>query len=385
MAGTLSSMHLITPALRDYAWGTRDDIVGLLNIEPTGGPVAEAWWGAHESGPAHAHTPDGIERLDSLIAADPASCLGDECARSYGVRLPFLLKLLAIDKPLSIQVHPTMEQARAGFAAERREGSVGPYEFQDPFHKPEMVFALTNLRVLAGVRPVEDLRADLRSLGTADADRLAAAVGDDISEFVSLALSGEVGEATLAALAERGRSAPEGSSLRVSADALTEFPGDAGALVALGLNVVDLAAGESLFIGAGVLHSYQRGLGIEVMANSDNVVRGGLTPKRVDVPLLLSLAQTTPGPAARPRVDMAGAAVTLVPAVDEFALTVVTDGVAAVPAGPRVVLVVQGEAEVACDGGAMTLRRGQAAFGRHSEGPMRVRASGATVIAHLPG
>ncbi|MFW2512253.1 mannose-6-phosphate isomerase, class I [Demequina sp. SO4-13] len=385
MAGTLFPMHLITPALRDYAWGTRDDIVGLLDIEPTGGPVAEAWWGAHESGPAHAHTPNGIERLDSVIAGEPASCLGDDCARRWGVRLPFLLKLLAIDKPLSIQVHPTSEQARAGFEEERREGSVGPYEFQDPFHKPEMVFALTSLRVLAGVRPVDDLRSDLQLLGTPDAARLAEAVQDDIAEYISLALCGGAGEDTLAALAERGRSAPEGSPLRVSADALAQFPGDAGAMVALALNVVDLAAGESLFIGAGVLHSYQRGLGIEVMANSDNVVRGGLTPKRVDVPLLLRLASTTPGPASRPRADVEGAAVTLVPEVDEFALTVVTDGTATVPAGPRVVLVVQGEAEVECDDGTMTLRRGQAVFGRYSEGPMRVRARGATVVAHLPG
>ncbi|MFN3866256.1 MAG: mannose-6-phosphate isomerase, class I, partial [Demequina sp.] len=377
-------MHLITPELRGYAWGTTGDIAGLLGLEPTGEPIAEAWWGAHESGPSIAHTPEGVERLDALIAAEPASCLGDPCARQWGDRLPFLLKLLAIAKPLSIQVHPTTAQAREGFEAERRDPATDEYEFQDPFHKPEMVFALTRLQVLAGVRPLDDLRADLEVLGTAGAARLAAVVGDDIADFISLALADGCDEETLAALATHGRAAPEGSSLRVSADALAAFPGDAGAIVALALNVVDLAAGESLFIGAGVLHSYQAGLGIEVMANSDNVVRGGLTPKRVDVPLLLRLATTTPGPAARPRVEVAGAAITLEAEAEEFALTVVTDGRAAVPAGPRVVLVVQGEAEIGCDGAPMTLQRGQAAFARDSEGPMQVKVRGTAVIAHLP-
>ncbi|WP_193746411.1 mannose-6-phosphate isomerase, class I [Demequina aestuarii] len=377
-------MHLITPELRGYAWGTTDDIAGLLGLEPTGAPIAEAWWGAHESGPSVAHTPDGVERLDALIAAQAESCLGGDCARRWGDRLPFLLKLLAINKPLSIQVHPTTSQARAGFEEERRDAAATSYAFEDPFHKPEMVFALTSLRVLAGVRPVHELRADLESLGTAGAKRLAGVLTDDISDFISLAFAGAGDAETLAALAERGSAAPEGSSLRVSADALAAFPGDAGAIVALALNVVDLAAGESLFIGAGVLHSYQAGLGIEVMANSDNVVRAGLTPKHVDVPLLLSLASTRSAPAARPHTQVTGAAVTLLSEADEFALTVVTDGHAEVPAGPRVVLVVQGEASLACAAESTSLQRGQAVFARHSEGPIRVSARGTTVIAHLP-
>lgn len=384
MAGTLSCMHLISPELRGYAWGTTDDIAGLLGLEPTAAPIAEAWWGAHESGPAQAATPEGLRRLDEVIAAEPASCLGDKGALQWGDRLPFLLKLLAIAKPLSIQVHPTPEQARAGFESARLRPAGEVSDFNDPFHKPELVFALTRLRVLAGVRPVEDLRADLAQLATPGAERLASVLNGDITEYMALALAGEAGEDTLAALAEQGCSAPEGSSLRVSADALRSFPGDPGALVALALNVVDLGPGESLYVGAGVLHSYQSGLGIEVMANSDNVVRAGLTPKHVDVPLLLSLAETSPAPAARPHVEHAGAAVTLMTEAEEFALTVVTDGHAEIPAGPRVVVAVQGDVDVECDDDSCTLERGKAAFARHSDGPMRVEARGTTVIAHLP-
>ncbi len=377
-------MHLLTPELRDYAWGTTDDIAGLLGIEATERPIAEAWWGAHESGPAKAETSEGPRGLDELIATEPASCLGEKSAREWGDRLPFLLKLLAIAKPLSIQVHPTAEQARAGFESSRLRPAGAVSDFKDPFHKPELVFALTHLRVLAGVRPVEDLRADLTQLGTAGADRLAAVLNGDISEYLSLALAGEAGEDTLAALAQRGEASPEGSSLRVSAQALEAFPGDPGALVALALNVVDLTPGESLFVGAGVLHSYQSGLGIEIMANSDNVVRAGLTPKHVDLPLLLSLASTSPAPADCPDVELNGAATTLTTEADEFALTVVTDGDAEIPAGPRVVVVVDGDSEVESDEDSCRLERGQAAFVRHSEGPMRVRARGTTVVGHLP-
>jgi len=374
----------MTPVLRDYAWGTTRDIPELLGLPETGEPVAEAWWGAHVSAPSQASSEDGPVALDELIVADPDRCLGADAAGRWGARLPFLLKLLAIHKPLSIQVHPTLEEARQGFAAEQRGTGGRPHSFQDPYHKPEMVYALTPMTVLAGVRPLADTAGDLEVLGTPAAAALAATLETgDLEDFIVATLGGGVDEATFSALATVGAQAPEGSSLAVAAHALSHFPGDPGAMVALALNVVPLAPGEAVYTGAGVLHSYQSGLGIEVMANSDNVVRAGLTPKQIDVPLLLQLSDTRPAPPARPHVDHQGPAVTLTTEAEEFALTVVTDGATTVEPGPRIVLVVQGSAVVEADGQRLELSRGQAAFVPFARGEGSIAAQGSAVIARL--
>ena len=377
-------MHLLTPVLRDYAWGTTRDIPELLGMRPTGRPVAEAWWGAHDSSPSVAHAEDGGQPLDELIAADAQACLGADAVDRWGTRLPFLLKVLAIDKPLSIQVHPDLAQARAGFAREQRGTGGLPHTFQDPFHKPEMVVALSPMTVLAGVRPLEHLRADLVRLGTDGAETLADALSSgDLAHYMTAALAGAADDRTLAALADAGAGAAPQSSLAVAADALRHFPGDPGAMVALGLNVVQLERGESVYTGAGVLHSYQSGVGLEIMANSDNVVRAGLTPKRIDVPLLLELADPRPAPAARPRVTTTAGCIDIVTDAEEYALTVVS-GAATIEPGPRIVLAVEGGATVTGAQASLSLGRGQAAFVRACDGPVEVAASGFTAVARLP-
>lgn len=388
-SGTLSVMNLLTPVLRDYAWGTLSDIPAFMGIEPTGLPVAEAWWGAHEEASSTVHRPDGSLSLDRAIAADPLEALGETAVEQWGPRLPFLLKILAVAKPLSIQVHPRAAQAFAGYARENQGSFDGQRAFHDPFHKPEMVVALTPMRLLVGVRPLADVIADLEQLDTGGARRLAATLADaagpgNITEYIRLAFAGEDRGETLAALSRVGAAAPEGSSLRVSADALASFPGDAGALVALALNVVDLEPGEAAFTDAGTLHSYQSGLGIEIMANSDNIARAGLTPKPVDVPLLLEFALTEPTAPERPSTLRSGQAVTLTTRASEFALTLVTQGKANIPPGPRIVLVTDGEASVAGDGSGLELVRGQSAFVPHCDGDVVVTARGTAVVAHLP-
>jgi mannose-6-phosphate isomerase len=379
------AMHLMTPVLRHYAWGTTRDIPELLGLPLTGAPVAEAWWGAHVSAPSSAEVDGDMLALDQMIAADPIHCLGENAVQTWGPRLPFLLKMLAVDKPLSIQVHPTMAQAREGFASEQDAANGSPRVYLDPFHKPEMVFALTRMTVLVGVRDLDELLADLSLLGTAGAATLASALDSgNLSDYIVAAMAGAADAATLAALEEAAADAPAGSSMAVAAATLQHFPGDPGALIALALNAVELAPGEGVFTGAGVLHSYQSGLGIEVMANSDNVVRAGLTPKHVDVPLLLRLADTRPAPAARPQVAHSGAAVTLTAPADEFALTMVTDGTVTVPAGPRIVVVVQGSATIEAGAESARLSRGQSVFLPHAAGPALVAVDGAAVVAHLP-
>ncbi|WP_062077915.1 mannose-6-phosphate isomerase, class I [Demequina globuliformis] len=378
-------MHLISPVLRDYAWGTHDDIPLLLGVTPPGGPVAEAWWGAHTSAPSPS-TLAGGEPLDERIAQDPESTLGHEAAKRWGARLPYLLKVLAIDKPLSIQVHPTLAQARHGFALEQRGTGGLPHAFVDPYHKPEMVVAVTEMRVLAGVREVVDTAADLRSLGTGRAQGLAEALeqAGDVRDFIRGALSGGVDDETLAALADLGSRADAESSMAAAARALAHFPGDAGAIVALAMHAVRLRPGDALFVGAGVLHSYQSGMGLEIMANSDNVVRAGLTPKNVNVPLLLKLLDPKPSEPQAPVVKTAGAARHLVTTSEEFALTLVNDGSVSLPTAPRIVLCFRGTATLTAAGRTLELRRGQAAFVPFEDGELTVAADGGAVIARTP-
>lgn len=383
-------MYLLTPTLRHYAWGTTDDIPVLMGTEPTGQPVAEAWWGAHEEAPSTIHLPTGPAALDRAITADPSGALGQDALEQWGPRLPFLLKILAVAQPLSIQVHPKAAQALAGYVRENQPDFTGPRAFHDPFHKPEMVVALTPMRLLVGVRPLREVMTDLASLDTDGARALAATLrhnGDgepNIGDYIRLALADQDEGRTLAALRRVGASAPAGSSLRVSADALEKFPGDAGALVALALNVVDLEPGQAAFTDAGTLHSYQSGLGIEIMANSDNIARAGLTPKTVDVPLVLQFAVTKPTVPEKPTVHRHDDAVTLTTSASEFALTLVTQGEATLPPGPRIVLVTEGDADVTATDGALSLSRGQSAFIPHRDGEVTVQARGIAVVAHLP-
>ncbi|MFV0633741.1 mannose-6-phosphate isomerase, class I [Demequina sp.] len=377
-------MHFLTPVLRDYAWGTTHDIPQLLGIRHNGQPVAEAWWGAHDSSPSRVHNHSGPAPLDELVGTDPEGCLGPDAVARWGARLPFLLKILAIHKPLSIQVHPTLEQAREGFAREQRGTGGLPHQFLDPFHKPEMVVALTPMTILAGVRDLDVIADDLRQLGTPGAHVLRATLArGDLHDFISAAIAGAADDHTLAALAEAGDAAPHGSSLAVAASALRSFPGDSGALIALGLNAVELAKGEAIYTGAGVLHSYQSGVGIEIMANSDNVVRAGLTPKTIDVPLLLELSHTEPCAPGRPERTEGDGHVHLTTDAEEFALTVVTRE-ASIPAGPRIVLAVEGAASIHSESGSLDLIRGQAAFVAYSDGPVEVRSQGLTAVARVP-
>ena len=376
-------MQRLTPTLRHYDWGTRDDIPRLLGFDADGLPYAEAWWGAHDSAPSWVPDDCGHLPLDELIAQNPSEMLGVAAGERWGARLPYLLKVLAIAKPLSIQVHPTLEQAREGFAREQRGTGGLPHSFLDPFHKPEMVVAITPMRVLAGVRELADTAADLRALGTARAEVLADLLSGapDASAFLEDVLRHGADDATYDALARVSAASADGTHLRAAGDALASFPRDPGAIVALALNLVDLAPGEAVFTGAGVLHSYQSGVGIEIMANSDNVVRAGLTPKHIDVPLLLRLADARPAPAARPAIEAVGAARHLATDAEEFALTMVADGTTEIPPGPRIMLCVSGLARVRANGEEKTLAPGQAVFVRASLGPAVVVADAGGIVA----
>ena len=365
-------MIRIGPRLKAFAWGQTDAIPRMLGLGAVEGPVAEAWFGAHESAPSPLA---GGGDLASHIAADPESTVGEE-------RLPYLLKILAIASPLSIQVHPTSEQARAGFDGEEAQRialDAPKRTFRDPRHKPELVVALTPMRALVGLRDAKELEQDLHSLG---ADDLADIVrgGDSLLDYVIAVLDRGAGAEALDRLAHQ----PDGdSALGLAARAARAFPRDPGALVALAMNPVILAPGQGCYVPPRVIHSYQSGIGVEIMANSDNVVRGGLTPKAMDVALLEEILDAAPRPADQPHVAVAGAATTYTVPAEEFALIRLEGGETTVPAAARIVLAL-GETKVTTASGIETLAAGEAAFIPLADGVVTVATEGVAFVA-LPG
>jgi mannose-6-phosphate isomerase len=293
-------MQRITGVVQHYSWGHPSAIAELVGRVPSGEPEAELWFGAHPSAPSA--TGDGAG-LDALIAADPVGMLGAEAAVAHG-ELPFLLKVIAAAQPLSIQAHPNAEQARAGFERENAAGialDTPDRIYRDANPKPELVCALTPFEALCGFRPlagtldlfdalgdgVEPVVERLRAPGT-DAEVLAGTVA-----WLLRDASSEVVVACLEAcrMLERPGWAVEAQT---AIDAATHFGSDPGVVVSLLLNRVTLRPGEALALGSGNLHAYLSGVAVEVMANSDNVVRGGLTHKHVDIAELLDVVDCTP-------------------------------------------------------------------------------------------
>ncbi|WP_422391512.1 mannose-6-phosphate isomerase, class I [Arthrobacter sp. N1] len=308
-------MHLLDNTLRPYAWGSERAIADLLGREPSGGPEAELWIGAHPDSPSAVVGADGSRRgLDHLIGEDPRALLGDDVADRYDGRLPFLLKVLAAGSALSLQVHPSLEQAGAGFDAEEAAGipADAPHRnYRDRNHKPEMIYALSPFEALCGFRPLPEsvgiftvlaaaVAPGSRSHDLLDAVSALLATGGETSlrsVFTTLLEApAEIVRDVAAASARRaaGTGSPAEPAGAVDRDLATiaelseQYPGDPGVLVALLLNRVSLHPGEALYLPAGNIHAYLSGLGIEVMASSDNVLRGGLTPKHVDTGELLA-------------------------------------------------------------------------------------------------
>jgi mannose-6-phosphate isomerase len=286
----------VTNTPQDYAWGSPTLIADLERRTPSGRPEAEVWFGDHPGSPSQ--MADG-RTLGAWLRTDAAGTGAPE-------HLPYLMKLLAAASSLSIQVHPSRAEAVEAFAREDAAGiaqDAPERTYRDRNHKPELIVALSDtFTALAGVRELDATRrllALLGSGGAALAERLsgadaAAAVRDTIQWLLAgdstAAIDGIVESARDAASEEF--SGELDLIRRLSAD----FPGDRGIGVALLMNLVVLRQGEGLFVPAGVLHAYQSGLGVEIMAASDNVLRGGLTPKHVDVGELMRVLDPTPGP-----------------------------------------------------------------------------------------
>lgn len=383
-------MYHARPTLQRYDWGSTDDLPSLLGFEPDGGPYAEAWWGAHPGGAALVDVDGETRRLDDVIAGDPLSALGGEAFARFG-RLPYLLKVLAIAQPLSIQVHPSLEIARAGFAREEAAGipkDAPNRVYRDDNHKPEMVVALTPMVLLSGFREGGALAEDLARVGGPVATRLAALCGegaqDDLSAYLRGVMTDDEAPGLVADLIFVRAGGQVTPNLAAAAKAAAHYPGDRGALVVLAMNLVPLAPGEACYTPDGIVHSYQSGVGLEIMANSDNVIRAGLTSKHVDVDALLEVAVTTPSRPDLPEGRSEGATTAYAPPVAEFRLSILEGGGAEFEAGPRMILALEGGAHVRTGSSEATLAKGGAVFVPDSDGPVTVESTGRTAVASVP-
>jgi mannose-6-phosphate isomerase len=382
--------------VRDYAWGSRRFLADLQGrSSPTAAPEAELWLGAHPTGPATLQLADGSALpLDDAIGAEPTRLLGTDVIERFGPQLPFLLKVLAAAEPLSLQAHPSAAQAQAGFADEEARGVPldAPHRrYRDAWPKPELLRALTPVTALCGFRD-PDVTIDLLATLAVDelawlADALrrdgAGALGPAVRRLLTLPVR-ERGP-LVAAVAERTVRLPEDGDWAAEARTVhrlaEQHPADPGVVVALLLRLVHLAPGDALHLPAGNLHAYLAGAGVEVMASSDNVLRGGLTAKHVDVDELLQVLDARPGelPRVTPVPGVPGERV--LPAPTPFfrlAELAPRTGAAVVldRRGPQVLLCTAGRVVVTADDTTLALVGGQAAFVAAAAQDVRVGVEG---------
>jgi mannose-6-phosphate isomerase len=397
-------VDLLEPVTQPYAWGSHTAIAELQGRPaPTVQPEAELWMGAHPSAPSGVERAGGRAALDAVIAADPAGELGAECAALFGGRLPFLLKVLAAEKALSIQVHPSREQAQAGYRAENERGLARgdkSRNYVDDWPKPELLCALTRFEILAGMRTTADAAALLRVLAVSELAPLVAdlvgphepagsggpaALTRTLATILTWPAAGRGGfVAAVVAACERvaARGGEYAAACAATARLAGDHPGDLGVVASLLLRHAVLRPGEAVFLPAGGLHSYLRGTGVELLANSDNVVRAGLTPKHIDVPELLKLTDPAVGvPVIEPRSLGGGVWVYDSPA-PEFRLYRAELGADEVTlpgtGGARVMLCTEGTGALRGRPGTIKVARGESCYLSARDGA--VTASGPAVL-----
>ena len=360
----MRKIALLKNSIQEYEWGSKTAIPELLGrAEATERPQAELWMGAHPKAPSSVYC-DGVWRsLLEVIAQNPEEVLGRETAHRFSNELPFLFKILAAAKPLSIQAHPNLDQAKEGFLRENEIGiplGAANRNYRDENHKPEIICALTPFWALNGFRQVEEI---LRLLGEIQVPLLEEALAllrnhssrQGLKGFFNHLMTMEKDAQVkivkeVAAYAEkRTERKPVWTWI---ARLHKEYPGDMGVLSPAFLNLVRLEPQQGMYLPSGELHSYLEGVGIELMANSDNVLRGGLTAKHIDVQELLNILNFSEAKVniLRPERVASGEAVYLTETA-EFALSMVTvsEGVSFIGARKRSVemmICTKGEATV---------------------------------------
>jgi mannose-6-phosphate isomerase len=362
---------------RDYAWGSLTAMAGLLGTHPSGRPEAEYWLGTHPGSPS---------RIEDSPTTHHAATLADITT------LPFLLKILTAASPLSLQAHPTTEQARRGFDRENALGiplDAPNRNYRDAMHKPELIYALSEeFSALCGFRPVGRTRVLLEALGRDPLiENLRALLVDDESlrsvfEWL-ISRSAGVGE-LVTRVVELAQDRPE-PEFEMVGDLAQSFPGDPGIVIALLLNRVVLRPGQVLYLPAGNIHAYLRGVGIELMAASDNVLRGGLTPKHVDVAELLAVLDFRTGAVPLLAAEHPADGVDVFrPDVPDFELAVVSpngESTRFAPPGESILLCTEGDLRISGSTAERRLRRGESAFVSADEGELTFGGTGTVFVA----
>ncbi|HUW39521.1 MAG TPA: mannose-6-phosphate isomerase, class I [Rectinemataceae bacterium] len=390
-------IHRLENPVQRYAWGSVDGITQVLGIpNPGGGPLAEIWMGAHPKAPSLALDPSGPRSLGELIAADPAAALGASALRRFGPALPFLFKVLSAGTPLSIQAHPGKLKAERGFERENLEGiplEASERSYRDPNHKPEMAVALTPFELLCGFRPASEIARNLRlavpELLGRQLERLESNPGRvELSVFFYSLISMEErarklmlesARRRIEELLDRGEvPGGEEESYRWVPRIMDSFPGDIGALTPLILNLVRLQPGEAVFVAPGELHAHLSGTCLEIMANSDNVIRGALTRKHVDLPELISVLSFNPERLAVLHSEPAGSGEERFPApAPDFRLSRISLSEGRrherSDSGPAILLCTEGAFRLECPGEeTLELRRGESVFVEAAAGTYRL-------------
>ena|SRR5690606_25156299 len=367
----------LTGTVQPYPWGSTTAIPELLGVEPTGEPQAELWLGTHPQGPGRLEGRD----LGDFLAAAPRDRIGAVAVDRFGPRLPYLMKVLAAARPLSLQAHPSREQAEQGFAREEAAGipqDAADRTYRDDWPKPEALCALEPVQALCGFRDPAETYALFRRLGVSSAldlvaplaDGGAAALAEVFGRLLRLGPDQRDVIDEVVAAAESIASAGDAELdqfARTAVELARSYPGDPGVIAGLLLNRVGYDAYDAIFLPAGNLHAYLSGTGVEIMANSDNVLRGGLTGKHIDVDELIKVLDFTPlRPELVPIVEESPGVFGYRTPAPEFGLWRLEPGGSTVelpgPGTGRVLLVVAGSVTLSGTGRELTLGRGESAF-----------------------
>ncbi|OQX63358.1 MAG: mannose-6-phosphate isomerase, class I [Desulfococcus sp. 4484_241] len=398
----MGNIKLLDNTIQHYAWGSRTAIPALLGLAtPSTEPCAELWMGAHPKAPSMIKEDGAFVSLAKAIEKQPLKMLGESTAARFNNTLPFLFKVLASEKPLSIQAHPDKETAARGFERENRAGiplDSPARNYKDPNHKPECLCALTRFHALCGFRAADDLARLFDVLLPHDGEKLCRDLdspdGSGLSSFfTNLIQLSEDRRTVLIKTAVKNARLHSGEDpafewiLRLH----EEYPADIGILAPAFLNLLVLQPGDAVFLSAGILHSYLGGTGIEIMANSDNVLRGGLTQKHVDpeeLSRVVVFRETEPH-IVKP-VSRNGCETVYPLPVEEFGLSVlrVSSGIECRTERtgvPQILLCIEGEATVHEHGGDDTLlKKGNSAFVPACSGHLRVTGDAVIYCAFVP-
>ncbi|KLG14917.1 mannose-6-phosphate isomerase [Enterobacter roggenkampii] len=382
-------MQKLINSVQNYAWGSKTALTDLYGIaNPNNLPMAELWMGAHPKSSSKIEDASGQARsLRDVIDADKAALLGDKVAQRFG-ELPFLFKVLCADQPLSIQVHPNKQASEIGFAKENAAGiplDAAERNYKDPNHKPELVFALTPFLAMNAFREFSEIISLLQPVAGAN-NAIAHFLENPNAEALSqlfaslLNMQGEEKSHALAVLkaALESQQGEPWETIRLIAQF---YPDDSGLFSPLLLNVVKLNPGEAMFLFAETPHAYLQGVALEVMANSDNVLRAGLTPKYIDIPELVANVKFVAKPAAELLTQPVknGAELDFPIPVEDFAFSLhelsQTETTIAQESA-AILFCVEGEATLHKGEQRLVLKPGESAFVAANESPVSVSGTG---------